>query len=163
MVTNRFVQPGIVVLIFSIALAACGTQSTPATLTTAAEAPVTAAPASGDSDASVDTPVTETEAATTEASTTSEINFSADVLPILESRCLQCHGGQRTEGNFAVSSYSTLMAGGESGAVIAPGDAENSHLYDLVASGKMPKRGAKLTPVQLNVIAAWINAGALDN
>jgi hypothetical protein len=36
-------------------------------------------------------------------------------------------------------------------------------LVTLAASGKMPKRGPKLTPIQIQVLTDWVNAGALDN
>lgn len=92
-----------------------------------------------------------------------QVSFAEDVLPILRSRCQQCHGGERVEGGLVVLSYGELMAGGEEGAVIIPGDAAGSLLYQLVSSGEMPKRGADLTPAQLDVLLQWINAGALDN
>ncbi|MEN8242012.1 MAG: c-type cytochrome domain-containing protein [Chloroflexota bacterium] len=91
------------------------------------------------------------------------VSFAADVLPILQSRCLTCHGGDRIEGELVMLSYAELMLGSESGAVILPGDAAGSLLYELASTGKMPKRGANLNTVQLETILAWINAGALDN
>lgn len=91
------------------------------------------------------------------------VSFANDVLPILENRCLNCHGGDRIEGGLTIRSYADLIAGGESGSVVIPGDAEGSLLYQLVSSGEMPKRGANLTPVQLEVLMQWINGGVLDN
>jgi hypothetical protein len=55
------------------------------------------------------------------------------------------------------------MQGSEDGPVLAAGDAGNSSLVKLIESGKMPKRGPKVTPEQLQLIQSWINAGALDN
>jgi mono/diheme cytochrome c family protein len=103
------------------------------------------------------------EAAEEEAPATATVSFAADVAPIIESRCANCHGGERTEGGLVLLSYAEMMAGGEDGAVIVPGDAEGSLLYELIASGKMPKRGPKVTPVELQLIEAWILEGALDN
>ncbi|PKO07098.1 MAG: hypothetical protein CVU41_03250 [Chloroflexi bacterium HGW-Chloroflexi-3] len=45
-----------------------------------------------------------------------------------------------------MTSFAGLMAGSVNGAVVIPGDAENSLFVELVASQEMPKRGAKLTP-----------------
>ncbi len=59
--------------------------------------------------------------------------------------------------------YTELMIGSENGPVVIPGDADGSKLVELVASQKMPKRGAKLTPSQVQLISDWINQGALDN
>jgi hypothetical protein len=55
------------------------------------------------------------------------------------------------------------MSGSENGPVVVPGDADASLLVTLVANGQMPKAGAKLTPDQLQLIADWVNQGALDN
>jgi hypothetical protein len=55
------------------------------------------------------------------------------------------------------------MAGSDNGPVIAPGDAANSLLVEMVATQKMPKRGPKLTPPQVQLITDWVNQGALDN
>jgi mono/diheme cytochrome c family protein len=91
------------------------------------------------------------------------VSFSADVQPILDSRCANCHGGERVEGGFILLTYADLMAGGDEGLVIVPGDAANSLLAQLIESGKMPKRGGKLNPAQIQTILDWINEGALDN
>lgn len=91
------------------------------------------------------------------------ISFSADVLPIFESRCMQCHGGERTEGELNLLTYAQVMAGGKDGAVVIPGDADASLLAQLIIEQKMPKRGPKLTPAQTQIIIDWINQGALDN
>lgn len=91
------------------------------------------------------------------------VSFSADVFPILQSRCINCHGGDRTNAELVMRSYEDLMAGSENGQVIIPGDAENSLLVQLVSEQKMPKRGPKLTPVQVQTIADWVNEGANNN
>ena len=62
-----------------------------------------------------------------------------------------------------MKSYAAIMAGSEHGAVVIPGDAANSHLAQMVVEGKMPKRGPKLTPAQVQLIVDWINQGALEN
>jgi hypothetical protein len=103
-----------------------------------------------------------TEEMTDESSGTS-VSFSADVFPILDSRCINCHGGDRIEGELIMRSYDDLMAGGESGQVIVPGDAANSILVKLVTDKKMPKRGPKLTPIQVQTITDWVNQGAQNN
>jgi hypothetical protein len=62
-----------------------------------------------------------------------------------------------------LKTYASLMAGSENGPVITPGDAANSLLVELVTNQKMPKRGPKLTPPQVQLIMDWVNQGALDN
>jgi len=36
-------------------------------------------------------------------------------------------------------------------------------LVELVTTQKMPKRGPKLTPPQIQIITDWVNQGALNN
>lgn len=91
------------------------------------------------------------------------VSFSADVKPIIDSRCATCHGIDRIEGGLVMLTYEELMQGGEDGQVIIPGDAGGSLLVQLIESGKMPKRGPKVTPVELEVIRTWVNEGAQNN
>jgi hypothetical protein len=62
-----------------------------------------------------------------------------------------------------MKTHAAIMAGSKNGPVVTPGDAANSTMAQLVLEGKMPKRGPKLTPDQVQLIVAWINQGAQDN
>ena len=106
---------------------------------------------------------TEPAPVTQPAAQVATVSFVNDVFPIIQSRCINCHGGDRTEEGLAMLTYADLMAGSDNGPVVAPGDAVNSLLAELVSEQKMPKRGPKLTPPQVQVIIDWINQGALDN
>jgi hypothetical protein len=108
-------------------------------------------------------PVTEPAAATQPAAAGATVSFANDVLPIIQSRCVNCHGGNEIEEGLMLTSHADIMAGSDNGAVVVPGDAVNSLLVELVATQKMPKRGPKLTPPQVQVITDWVNQGALDN
>jgi len=55
------------------------------------------------------------------------------------------------------------MSGSENGFVVVAGDAAHSKLVEMIANQKMPKRGPKLTPPQLQLIVDWVNQGAQDN
>jgi hypothetical protein len=91
------------------------------------------------------------------------VSFKDDVMPIFQSRCIKCHGGERTEKKFDMTSYDKLMAGSEKGAVLVAGDAAASKMLQLIEQGKMPKRSAKLLPDQIQLIIDWINQGAQNN
>jgi Planctomycete cytochrome C len=132
----------------SDAVSAEWTQTAEAQVQPPTEAPATATPE--------DTP-------TTPPTEAPAISYSADVFPIMESRCVNCHGGERIEGQLVMLTYEDLMAGGENGQVIVPGDADNSLLAQLLVEQKMPKRGPRLTPVQTQTILDWINQGAQNN
>lgn len=91
------------------------------------------------------------------------VSFAKDVLPIFENNCVKCHGGDFIRKNLDLKTFASMMAGSENGAVITPGEAANSLLAKQIISGKMPKKGSKLTPAEIQLIVDWINAGALNN
>ncbi|MCC6500037.1 MAG: hypothetical protein IT313_07185 [Anaerolineales bacterium] len=103
-------------------------------------------------------PPTESSAAQTGA-----ISFTNDVVPIFQSRCWKCHGGDKIEEGLDLTTFAGLMTGSENGPVIVPGDIENSLLAEQIVTQEMPKRGPKLTPPQVQVILDWISQGALEN
>ncbi len=92
-----------------------------------------------------------------------DVGFARDVLPIFVEHCSECHGADDPEEGLELVTYRTLMLGSIYGAVIKAGNAEGSYLVEMVSSGKMPKKGDPLTPAQIEIIRAWIDAGALDN
>ena len=92
------------------------------------------------------------------------ITFSGDVRPLLERRCINCHGGKDgIKGGLSLRSYADLMKGGESGAVIVAGDPANSLLVELITTGEMPKRAPKLPQEEIDLISAWVAAGAKND
>jgi ABC-type transport system substrate-binding protein len=160
MVKNKLSSVLVISLIGSLALAACAGAAAPGPAAT--EAPQVVAP---EPTPAVDA-VVPTEAPQQDPQTdalAAGVSFASDVMPILQSRCFNCHGGERVEEDLQVGSYEELMAGSKNGPVIVPGDAANSLLVELIATQKMPKRGPKLTPPQVQLITEWINSGALNN
>ena len=91
------------------------------------------------------------------------VSFASDVLPIFESRCKNCHGGNKIEEGLVLLSYADIIKGSKNGPVVIPGSANDSLLVELLVNQKMPKRGPKLTPSQIQPIIDWINQGALEN
>ena len=166
---STYVKIALFVLIAGL-LTACGSQAanTPASSPTEAAAPPTEAPTSAplptDTAAPADTAVaTEPAAATEPPAQGATVSFTSDILPIIESRCINCHGGQRTEKGLDMKTFDNLMGGSENGPVVTPGDAAHSKFVELVANQKMPKRGPKLTPPQVQLFMDWVNQGALNN
>ena len=92
-----------------------------------------------------------------------EVSYARDVRPILESRCASCHMGEFVSEGLDMNTYDSLMKGSENGPVIVPGNARDSLLVEKITEGKMPKRGPKLTPAQIQIITDWIDAGAPNN
>ena len=165
---STYVKIVLLVLIVGL-LSACGARATntPESAPTEAVAPATEAPT--EAPALTDTAAPTEPAAATEAPATqpaaegATVSFATDILPLFESRCIGCHGGDRTQEGLDLKTHASLMTGSDNGSVVTPGDAANSLLVEMVATQKMPKRGPKLTPPQIQLITDWVNQGALDN
>lgn len=91
------------------------------------------------------------------------VSFANDVFPIIQSRCIGCHGEEDVEEGLDMRTYAGLMAGSTNGPVVIPGDAASSLFVTLVQQNEMPKRGPKLNPAQVQIFVDWVNQGALDN
>lgn len=95
------------------------------------------------------------------------VSFAQHVKPILDKRCLSCHG-KRVKGGYSVADYDKVMTSGDNPPVILPGDAANSILAQMLngietaAGGQMPP-GRALPAQQIQLIEKWINQGALNN
>lgn len=92
------------------------------------------------------------------------VDFTADVAPLLESRCYLCHGPQQQMKGLRLDRAEDALRGGESGAVIRPGDSARSRLIELVAGvipGQvMPPGGTGLASDEVGILRAWIDQGA---
>src|SRR2546421_2136085 len=79
--------------------------------------------------------------------------------------CFSCHDSKEQEGSLILETHQSLLKGGDSGAVIVPGKAAESLLVQQIEHTKKPfmpppKKGDKLSPQEIAVIRAWIDAGA---
>jgi len=72
----------------------------------------------------------------------------------------QCHNPGSQQG-ITFSSQSKAYTSVHN--LVTPGNATGSTFYSVVDSGQMPPGGPKLSSVDLQTIAAWINAGAPNN
>src|SRR5262249_29944466 len=86
--------------------------------------------------------------------------FEKTVLPLLQAKCVRCHGGDKLKADLDVRSRAALVKGGESGSAVVPGSPEKSLLWVKVAADKMPPNKDKLSESEKAVVRAWINAGA---
>jgi hypothetical protein len=92
------------------------------------------------------------------------VDFLRDVRPILDRSCVRCHGADRQRGGLRLDSSAGLSAGGDSGALLVPGDSSKSRLYRAITGthgvAVMPPGGARLLPTRIDRIRAWIDQGA---
>ena len=89
------------------------------------------------------------------------VDYYSVIQPIFDARCISCHSGSDAEEGLNLSSYNNVMNGGDSGDVIIPYDHANSLLWQYVNSGYMPPGTNDLTNTQVDLIAQWIDEGAL--
>ena len=91
--------------------------------------------------------------------------FEKKIRPVLVERCYKCHsqGAKKVRGKLLLDSREGLLAGGESGPAIVPGDADASLLVRALRYEKleMPPKG-RLEPAVVADFVAWISRGAAD-
>jgi uncharacterized membrane protein len=83
-----------------------------------------------------------------------KVNFVRDVKPILEIRCVRCHGAESAMKNLRLNRKDRAML------VIVPKNPEESRLFLAARSGFMPPGGPKLTASELETLRKWIAEGA---
>jgi len=111
----------------------------------------TPVPTETPADSTPSTPGTEAAAAS--------LTWDSSIGAMFQTKCGTCHGPSAF-GGLNLSTYEQALAGGESGQVILPGDAENSLLVTIQQAGGHP---GQLTPEELTQVIEWIDAGAPQN
>lgn len=87
------------------------------------------------------------------------------VKPILEKRCVPCHGSKVQLHALRLDRRATALKGGESGVpAIVPGNSAQSllikYVSGLVKDVVMPPSGPRLTPAEIDTLRRWIDSGA---
>ncbi len=104
-------------------------------------------------------------AAQNDAAHAGTVDFFRDILPILETKCFDCHQGTKTKGGLRLDSLAAAMKGGESdGAAVVKQHPEKSPLITRVSTDDeeliMPPKGKPLTKEQVELLSRWIKEGA---
>jgi mono/diheme cytochrome c family protein len=101
------------------------------------------------------------------AAADTEPSFTKDVKPFLAKYCVECHGANKPKGGFNFSSYNDLMKGSKKKKAIVEGKPDDSLLVktlDGTEKRMPPKKSTKQpTAKEIDVIKAWIKAGAKDD
>ncbi|HTO92760.1 MAG TPA: c-type cytochrome domain-containing protein [Bacteroidota bacterium] len=101
------------------------------------------------------------------------VSFKEQIQPILNARCVQCHGNDVARGKIVMASYAAFMTShtisGKEPLVI-PGNPYQSRLYILCSTNqphfRMPPDTStvvQLSPDELELLRHWITEGAKDN
>ncbi len=93
------------------------------------------------------------------------VDFKADIWPIFESKCLECHGAEKKKSGLRMHTKADAMTGGTEGPMLVAGKSAESLIVQLMAGtnenfDRMPPEGDPLTPEQIGLVRAWIDQGA---
>jgi hypothetical protein len=88
--------------------------------------------------------------------------FKDSVAPLLQQRCLSCHGSAKKRGGLDLSTRAAALRGGDSGPALIAGAAKKSLLIQAVSgpNARMPRTGAKLSASEVALLVRWVDAGA---
>ena len=95
-----------------------------------------------------------------------EVHFLTKIRPILEARCVSCHGPKKKKGGLRLEPIAEAFPKGEEDWwTILPGDPAGSLLVERIKltaddDGVMPPRGELLTKEEISLIEQWIARGA---
>ena len=87
----------------------------------------------------------------------------SDVHAVLRDRCEHCHNEDKAKGGLLMTSYEAILAGGEHGSAIIPGESASSRLVQMIEGKldpRMPYKEDPLTRAEVELIRRWIDQGA---
>jgi hypothetical protein len=94
--------------------------------------------------------------------------FESRIRPVLIEHCYSCHSSdaERVRGGLLLDTQAGLLAGGDWGPALVPGDPEASLLIQAIRHTdpdlRMPPKGEKLDPEVIADLEAWVLMGAPD-
>ncbi len=98
------------------------------------------------------------------AAVPTKVDFAHQIVPILREHCGECHTGDKKKGGFSMNDRPSLLAGGEIGKAVLPGNASKSRLIEAITTKdpdkQMPPKGGRLSPEKVKLLRDWIDAGA---
>lgn len=98
-------------------------------------------------------------------SSSEQIDFSTQIKPILNNKCISCHGGVKKSGGFSLLFKEEAFAATKSGKpAIIPGNASESEfikrLHEEDPELRMPYEKPKLSKEEIDLLTKWIDQGA---
>ena len=93
-------------------------------------------------------------------------DFTRDVQPIFQARCILCHGSEVQMGGLRLDQRQSLLSGGKSGIpAIVTGKSAQSLLVRYISGLDpklvMPPTGERLNAEEISLISQWIDQGAV--
>jgi cytochrome c len=85
--------------------------------------------------------------------------YNANIQAVLvASSCTLCHNSSAPSAKLDLSTFAGVMAGGQEGAIVIPGNSANSLLVKIQSASHF----RNLSPADLALVKQWIDAGALE-
>ena len=94
-----------------------------------------------------------------------EVDYAADIKPLLMEKCAACHGALKQEAGLRLDASQLIRRGSEEGAVVVSGNANESTLLQRVSARDSAERmppegeGEPLDDEQIELLRRWISAG----
>lgn len=93
------------------------------------------------------------------------VDFSTQIKPIFNNKCITCHGGVKKNGGFSLLFEEDAFAKNESGKpAIIPGNASGSELIKRIHATdpelRMPYEKPPLSKEEIDLLTRWIDQGA---
>jgi hypothetical protein len=95
--------------------------------------------------------------------------YAQIVQPILQRRCVSCHGPEKQKGKLRLDSFANLRRGGEVGPALVPGNAAESLMIRRLLlppedEDHMPPDGKpQPTQSEIDLLQWWIKTGAVED
>ncbi|QEH34431.1 Planctomycete cytochrome C [Aquisphaera giovannonii] len=86
-------------------------------------------------------------------------SLGRQVMPLLTSRCVKCHGPAVQKNGLNLATPRGLARGGKDGSPVVAGRPDESPLWEAVSTDAMPPK-EPLSPDEKAVLRRWIEAGA---
>lgn len=100
---------------------------------------------------------------------TDPIVYTQFIHPILEAKCISCHGEDKQKGALRLDTYAFMLEGGEETACLVPGDIKESSLVTYLHLPEdddlhMPPEGkSQMTAEEIQILEWWVKIGAPES
>jgi WD40 repeat protein len=98
------------------------------------------------------------------------VSYAREIDEILSNKCTGCHSDLLAENRLNLETVAGMLKGGKRGPAIVRGKAEESLLFRMASHRAEPVMPPKdkpvnkpMTPEELGLLKAWIDAGAVDD
>ena len=93
------------------------------------------------------------------------VDFNTEVKPIINKKCISCHGGVKKQGGFSFLFEKEALSATKSGKpAIIPGNPEDSEMIKRLSSKdpelRMPYKHTALSEEEIDIFTRWVKQGA---